>query len=473
MTRRTFFKLSSLASAAAVAAPATAVAPALKLGIISDIHVDDAQDKDALYFRQALELFRDAHVDGVILSGDMANLGRVEQLQCVADVWYSVFLDDKLPDGSHVEKLFVYGNHDAAKVANFEEKAKKLHGEDWQRHMISLNLAAAWKQCFHEEWAPIYAKTVKGYVFIGCHWGNEGKLDAYLTENADKFGLRGAKPFFYAQHPHPKDTVNSAHGAFSWGHDNGKSTAALAKFPNAVAFSGHSHYPLTNDTTIWQGAFTSVGASSTSYAGFLNGRDDGEWAGVKPEPVPVAPRLDIDCRQCLVLSVFADRMVFARHDLVQKASLGPDWICPLPACVDTASRPYAFAVSEARAKVPQFAPGVKVMTEKRKGKNRMGKEGEILAVKIPAARSTGPTGRLIEYEVTVENLMWGFTRIHTQKRMMAKGHVYADETVIKEDECLFLMEELPRRTPIRFKVTPLNCFGQGGNPVYSAEMTLT
>ena len=77
-----------------------------------------------------------------------------------------------------------------------------------------------------------------------------------------------------------------------------------------------------------------------------------------------------------------------------------------------------------------------------------------------------------DWEVTVENLMWGFTRIHTQKRVMAKGYCYADETVIKEDECLFLQDELPLNTPIRFKVTPLNSFSQGGVPIFSSNVTL-
>ena len=161
-----------------------------------------------------------------------------------------------------------------------------------------------------------------------------------------------------------------------------------------------------------------------------------------------------------------------RRDFIQDAAVGPDWVCPLPACVDDASRPYSFAASEARAKTPAFATDAVPVLEMRTGKNRKKKEGPILAVKYPAARSDGPAGRLVEYEVTVENLKWGFTRIHTQKRVMAKGYCYADETVIKEDECLFMQDELPLNTPVRFKVTPLNCFGKGGAPVYSKTVTL-
>ena len=57
------------------------------------------------------------------------------------------------------------------------------------------------------------------------------------------------------------------------------------------------------------------------------------------------------------------------------------------------------------------------------------------------------------------------------KLRLAKNHYDTDhfqdalnvyESVIKEDECLFLQDELPLNTPIRFKVTPLNSFRQGG-----------
>lgn len=472
MTRRTFISLAATSTAsAALAAPAAA--PQLKLGLMSDVHIQDTKNHELGTFTETLKYFRDQHVDGVVISGDIANLGQIDQFELAMDAWRKVFPNDQLPDGSPVARLFIYGNHDKPHVQHNDAAAQKKWPVDWKNHLISTDPAAAWKKLMGtDDYAPIYAKTVKGFVFIGCHWGHEGELAKFLAENEAKLGLKGTKPFFYAQHPHPLGTVNSAHGSFSWGQDNGRATAALSKYPNAVAFSGHSHYPLTNDQTIWQGEFTSVGCSSTSYAGFLNGRDDGEWQmGLKPEPVPVAPRLSIDCRQCLVLTVWPDRMVFERRDLVQNKALGPDWVCPLPACVDDASRPYSFAASEARAKIPQFAAGAKVTLEKRKGKDRVGREGEIVAVKFPSARSNGPTGRLIEYEVTVENLKWGFTRIHTQKRTMAKGHVYADETVVKEDECLFMLDELPRNTPIRFKVTPLNCFGHGGTPIYSAETT--
>ena len=117
MNRREFIqKTSLLAGAAYLDAPAFAQAldtlgqPNLIIGVLSDIHIRDAQSADT--FQHALEYFRGQKVDGVIMAGDLADWGLEPQLQVVADVWYRVFPDDKLPTGEHVEKLFIYGNHD-------------------------------------------------------------------------------------------------------------------------------------------------------------------------------------------------------------------------------------------------------------------------------------------------------------------------------------------------------------------------
>ena len=241
-TRRTFLGF-SLAASVLPPIRLTAMPSGerrLRLGIVSDVHVKGEENKDLSFFAKTLTLFRDEGVDGVILSGDMADDGRIEQLQMVADAWREVFPDDRLPDGRHVERLFIYGNHDSSRlnygIAQRNIKtAAKLWGsvDEGKKHLIAYNEAAAWNRCFGEEWSPIYAKTVKGYVFVGCHWGYEKDLKEWLKANADRLGLGGEMPFFYAQHPHPGGTCNTPHGESAWGNDGGIATAALSKFPRA------------------------------------------------------------------------------------------------------------------------------------------------------------------------------------------------------------------------------------------------
>ena len=78
--------------------------PNLTFGVVSDVHVrlgptgeGFAKDSDPLTFIHTLEWFRDQDVDAVMIVGDIADKGLVDELQAVADAWFKVFPDDKAP----------------------------------------------------------------------------------------------------------------------------------------------------------------------------------------------------------------------------------------------------------------------------------------------------------------------------------------------------------------------------------------
>ena len=274
-------------------------APDVTFGVVSDIHIykraqpgdPELTQANELTFVRTLEWFRDQGVDGVIIAGDMADSGAIEQLQIVADAWNRVFPGDRAPDGRRVERLFVYGNHDLGGVPYARGFYKGLSEKEIAAKIIYPDPKAVWEKIFHEPFEPIWTKDVKGYRFVGAHWwsqmGCRGKDETFNDGIADWYAAHAkeidpARPFFHIQHPHPKDTC---YGAWAWGRDIGLSTKALSAFPNAVAFSGHSHYPLTDERSVWQGAFTSVGTSSLRYmasgyeefpdGGFMNSRAPG------------------------------------------------------------------------------------------------------------------------------------------------------------------------------------------------------
>ena len=258
--------------------------PRLTLGIVSDIHIRLVRKngKDSFEgeerFRRALEWFRDRGVDGVTISGDLADHGLVEELESVGRIWRSVFPGDRAPDGRHVERLFVYGNHDWEGF-KYGNAAKQIFGKDLAAHTIRADLAAAWKKAFGEDYAPVWRKEVRGYTFVGAHWTADWckahdetgvpQAPGWFRENGDT--IDPSRPFFYLQHPPPKDTC---HGSWLWGHDDGRITAALSRYPNAIALTGHSHATLSSERAIWQGSFTAIDAGSLSYTGMSYGDVD-------------------------------------------------------------------------------------------------------------------------------------------------------------------------------------------------------
>ncbi len=76
-----------------------------------------------------------------------------------------------------------------------------------------------WRKAFREEYSPFFEKTVKGYRFVCANW-DTGTPDDLAGDNGRPFAriagwlaasgstLDPSKPFFYIQHPHPKDTCH-------------------------------------------------------------------------------------------------------------------------------------------------------------------------------------------------------------------------------------------------------------------------
>ena len=158
-------------------------------------------------------------------------------------------------NGERVELMISTGNHD---IDAWGGRWKNFIEEDMlaQRLNYKGNLEKTWRRLFNQEWELVWRREVKGYTFIGAQWSSlNPPIGEYLRAHAAE--LRGTKPFFYCQHEHPKGTC---HGKYSMGDDRGESVRALSPFPNAVALTGHSHCAISDERTVWQGAFTSIGA---------------------------------------------------------------------------------------------------------------------------------------------------------------------------------------------------------------------
>lgn len=368
----------------------------LRFGVVSDIHVSVADNgtsakADGLdAFLEALRYFDRSKVDAVVVAGDMANAGRVVELLAVGKVWDSVFPDGKGADGRPVEKVFVYGNHDPARWPRVN-----THGE----RLIADDLAAAWEQAFHEPFEPVYVKSVRGYDFVGVHWGNEAKAAAKI----DEVGRKG-KVFFHVQHPHVKGTV---YGGHVWGQDDGASFVALAKYPAAVSFSGHSHTPLSNEQSIWQGEFTALGTASLRYLsvssyrntqfprGYENGRANKRTVALSDADdmkLMVNENNQTNRREGYLVSVYADEIVFARREFISGMPVGEDWVMPLDG-----SRPFALSARLAKGVAPEFQDGAKLTVKKTEAYPRKGrKDKKIPAWKLEFSEAKGA----YEYEIT-------------------------------------------------------------------------
>jgi len=424
--------------------------PELSFGVLSDVHI--SLDKGGKSFRKyhgvetlvaAFEWFRDNGADAVVIAGDMAHCGLAGELKAVADAWFKVFPGDKAPDGRAVARVFVFGNHDwtspgrAAEV--FPDEAER------RANLLCADPQKWWEEIFHEAWTPFMLKEVRGYSFVGAHWckgehGCKGRDEDFSSGMKEFYAGRTfdpARPFFHIQHPQPKGT---AHGDKVWGQDDGTSTAALSAFPNAIAFSGHSHTSLLDERFIWQGAFTSVGCGSlrnvnpgmpgvfTPKGGLENYKSPKDKQEFRRYEALKAMKVlnTYDCRQGQLVRVFKDRVTFARREFVTGAALGPDLVMPL-----SGDRPFAFAPRLARAQAPAFPAGAAVKVKKGKGRTRAGKRSEKLEVwnlSFPPAnaragavptnyeiRAKGPDGKDVSFGLAGHGSRFGAADARTRK----------------------------------------------------------
>ena len=456
--------------------------PNLVLGIVTDIHLSISRSNGVFVFggegtfRSTLEWFRDRGVDGVVICGDMADNGLVEELEAVARVWYEVFPNDLAPDGHRVERLFVYGNHDYEGYTY--GTARNLFGDDAYDHSINKDLAAAWQSCFNEAYTPVWRKDVKGYTFVGAHWIADhcrGWNEVGVPQMSDWFTANGAsldpsKPFFYIQHPPPK---NTCHCDWVWGHDNGASTTALSSYPNAVALTGHSHASLNDERAIWQGAFTSIGAASLKYIGLEYGdvapfgrENDLPMSGQRGEdPYKVMKKMSTgDGHQGLLARVFDDGIVFERVDCADFTSLGEDWVVPTPLAEPL---PFAYAARAAASLVPEFPAGAALQVRLTTGTNRGGGgvsavEQSVLEVTIPAACRAG-CGRALDYalKITDGTGMRDDKYVFAEKFYRSSAGGMANVSTV----CKIPVSRMNASGPLHIEVTPRNCFGRGGAPI--------
>lgn len=243
--------------------------PDLKIAIISDPHVGftghinpnyyglgQPGDQDK-WWEYALRWFKDRGVDVVVVPGDMANSCAydrtdvthtdcaIEEMARLGKIFREVFKD------TDTQLFCVYGNHDA-----LAQPYEILNGGD----------KTPWEDAFGEPYAHTAYKQVKGYSFVGAHWGREQDAKELLAREALK---SPDKPVFYVQHGELKETTCDTYKACLNG---GAGIENVRDFENVIALFGHTHYSITDERTIWQSAdenapkCTVISCSSFNYS---------------------------------------------------------------------------------------------------------------------------------------------------------------------------------------------------------------
>ena len=320
--------------------------PILKFVVTTDIHAQ-WETLEKVYGFMAKK-----NPDAVLFTGDLARyVGDEKSYKTYINI-YNKHFSKCNPKPVHIP---ITGNHDY-----WEYKGvKRLPPQDsLKRFFHPMGMKADWLQ--HH--------VVKGYTFIGVSATDEKGENYHTPEQIRKVsGLIGqaeknspGKPVFVLTHCPPAFTVagsawyNNPEKVWDWRYDHIRQM--LTGHKQVISFSGHTHIPLEDERSIWQGEFTAINAGGL-YKYSLQVPGDVREEYIQP------PSNNQYRRAFCYIEVFRKYMVIYRYNAETLEEINPEkrWRIELP--YDPSKAVYTMKRAE-KIQPPEFRPGAKAELEK-------------------------------------------------------------------------------------------------------------
>ena len=337
-SRREFLRGAACAGVATAAATGTHGAagrgrqPLLRIAVMSDIQgYPYPEDAGMRNLERALDVLAPLKPDVVVNDGDINDSGR----DADAVAWYKARCDARLGRLPHVACM---GNHEIAFMPP---------------EMEPIRTPSACLRDFNAVFGygadeRVVRRTICGFDFIALSLSRiEGYTDDEIGELKSALDAAVARdatrPVFVVTHYHPFGTVNNS--------DNEMQGLALRRlldsYPQAVSISGHTHNPLQDPRSIWQGKFTAVDTSTLCYGCIENNPPAANQISCL---VPYGH----EAVGFMMAEVYDDGIVFRRFSARDRREIEPDnpWMVPWPHRPE--SPRYGFDRRRAATSTPQF-----------------------------------------------------------------------------------------------------------------------
>lgn len=240
----------------------------LSFGAVSDVHVNAASGDAVDKVKGAIaQLTKEAsknggRLDALAVVGDIADTGKAAELG-----YFKSAIESVLPDD--VKTLLVTGNHDSImgqclNLMDYELAfGEKYFGEGIDTEDTNLSIGV--RDCVVNGYHFLMLEPETYSKTMGCPYSKEAVewLDNMLCklteENPEQYVFVCTHPMIY----------NTCYGSDLDGNPSYWSTTyltpTLSKYSQVVTFSGHLHFPINDNRSIMQGAFTSLGCGSVRY----------------------------------------------------------------------------------------------------------------------------------------------------------------------------------------------------------------
>lgn len=256
----------------------------LSLGVVSDVHVN--QQAQANKWKSALQQFKAKALEndsngmaGVLVVGDLIDQPSNNQLSLFKSTLESEIDVKKTP------MIYTIGNHDvpryawASTMVSDVAYMRNMFGNDYFQTDQDQEMRTKYeaRHCVIGDYhilcvSPngdqpiVYDPTVVTWL--------DNQLAAITSAEPEKYVI-------VITHPMIKNTVYGSRlgeegGIWEstlshyWATD--ALTPVLRKYPQAIVFGGHLHFPLNDPRSVWQGDFSVFGCASVRYMALENGK---------------------------------------------------------------------------------------------------------------------------------------------------------------------------------------------------------
>ncbi len=388
--------------------------PLVTVGWMTDTHIGKTRESCAKV-EAAYRLFKAKGVDVILNSGDIA-----EQHSAVGYAHYRAVADEVYAGCRPPLELTIFAWHDAYEWAG--SKVREISPA--QR----TECYAALKQALRIPHERLSKHVLNGVTFITIdQWHEGGDLERMMTEaERESRGL----PIFVIDHVPPQATT---HNSLRWGQ--AWSRKIYDRHPQCIVLSGHTHGSLRDENLIYQGNLTAVNAGCLQH---WEGKLVGNAGRSKP------------AYGVIVFEVFANRVVFHRHDIRDGREYRSEapWCVPYP--LDPATAPYALERRRASSIRPEFAAGAYLRVAKG------AKDWELLVPQVAKGEA-----EVYKYRIQVRERQGAGWRLTKDFEAYAEFYLPAGE---RHREVAVSLDpaELAGGRQYRLTVTPLNFFGVAG-----------
>lgn len=221
----------------------------LRVGLISDTQLDPYKNGDHDNYRQnlidALKVLKEQNVNLIVHAGDIGDMNSRYAYKTYKKALEEVF-GDNIP-----KNIIIMGNHD-----NWWNTDWK-HTKPKERNYTGVMNVSPWTHTvvngFHFIAAsPDLTENTEGYSQKVADWLDEQIKEA-VKDTPDL-------PVFVITHHNPKYT---AYGSDEW--YDARLDTLFSKYPQVVSISGHSHYPIMDERSIYQKDYTAFTTQALAY----------------------------------------------------------------------------------------------------------------------------------------------------------------------------------------------------------------